>query len=139
MRTALLAVPLIAALAAFVFAACGRKVVTGPTPVTRALAAGETIGRVDRASAGTPDSSVRTLLSVECKGGRLTVRTNVDFITASDDCATPISQATLDQLLGMPAIVTYTGEHLVIENAAKTAKLDLPARNAAIGAIDGSP
>jgi len=128
-----------AALAALTFVSCGRT--TGPKPVsvTRALAVGETIGRVERASAGTPELSVRTLLSVTCRSGRLIVRTNVDAITATGDCAAPIPQSTLDQMLGLPAVVTYTGDRLVIESAATGVKLELPAGNATLGAIHGAP
>jgi hypothetical protein len=133
------ALPVIAALAALAFVACGRTTGPKPTSVTRPLAIGETIGRVQRASAGTPESSVRTLLSVECKDGRLLVRTNVDAITADGDCAIPISQSTLDQMLGQPAVLTYTGDRLVIESAASSVKLELAAKNAAVGAIDGAP
>ncbi len=133
------AAPLAAALVALVVAACGRTTGPKPTSITRALAPGETIGRVDRASAGTPASDVRTLLSVECKDGRLTVRTNVDVIEAADSCATPIPQSTLDQLFGLPAVLTYTGDRLVIENAARGVKLDLPATNATLGAVHGTP
>ena len=138
-RTASVAAPLIAVAAALVFASCHSGASGQLAPVVRALAPGETIGRVERASAGTSESSVRTLLSVECKNGRLTVRTNVDSITASDDCAEPMPQSTLDQMLGMPATVTYTGDRLVIESAASGVKLELPATNATVGVIDGAP
>jgi len=133
------AAPLIAAAVALVFGSCHSGTSGQPAPVVRALAPGETIGRVERASAGTPESSVRTLLSVECRKGRLTVRTNVDEITANDDCARPVPQSTLDQLLGMPAVVTYTGDRLVIDSAASGVKLELPATNAMVGAIHGAP
>ena len=139
MRPGRAALPFIAALAALAFVACGRTTGPKPTSVTRPLAAGETIGRVERASVGTPESSVRTLLSVECKDGRLLVRTNVDAITAAGDCTKPISQSTLDQLLGQPAVVTYTGDRLVIESASSNVKLELAAKNAVVGAIDGAP
>ncbi len=138
-RASRVAAPLIAAAAALVFVSCHSGTSGQPAPVVRALAPGETIGRVERASAGTPESSVRTLLSVECKNGRLTVRTNVDSITAADDCAAPMPQSTLDQLLGMPAVVTYTGDRLVIENVGSGVKLELPGKNATVGAIHGAP
>lgn len=139
MRPARAAVPVIAAMAALAFVSCGRTTGPKPTSVTRPLAAGETIGRVERASAGTPESSVRTLLSVSCTNGRLLVRTNADAITAVGDCATSIPQSTLDQMLGQPAVLTYTGDRLVIESAARGVKLELAAKNAVVGAIDGAP
>jgi hypothetical protein len=125
-------------IAATVLAGCSLGVNGRPTPVTRALVPGETLGRVERASAGTPDSAVRTLLSVTCRDGLLGVRTNADAISAEDDCTTAIPQSTLDQLLGQPVVVTYTGERLVIENAAGL-RLELPAKNAVVGAINGTP
>ena len=127
------------ATAAFAFAACTTGGPGAPTPVLRPLAAGEILGHVDRASASTPTAGVRTLLSVTCTGGRLVVRTNVDSITAPDDCTQVIPQPTLDGLLGLPAIITYTGDQLIIENVARGVKLSLNARNAKIGGIDASP
>ena len=129
----------VATLVPVAFAACGLSLSGSPTPVVRALVPGETIGRVERGSAGTPESSVRTLLSASCADGRLLVRTNADAITAVSDCATPIPQSTLDQLLGQPAVVTYTGDRLVIESAGTGVKLELPAKNAVVGAIRGAP
>lgn len=139
MRPSLFALPIAAAIAAFPFTACRPSTSDRPPPIVRQLAAGEVIGRVERASAGTPESSVRTLLSVSCTGGRLLVRTNVDAITATGDCAAQIPQSTLDQMLGQPAVVTYTGDRLVIESAARGAKLELAAKDAVVGAIDGAP
>ena len=138
-RLCLFAVAFVTAAVGLAFGPCGTGVSGQPTPVVRQLAAGETLGKVDRTSSGTPDTSVRTVLSVTCKNGRLTIRTNVDAITAADDCAPPIPQSTLDQLLGMPAVVTYTGDHLVIENTVRGVKLELPATNATVGAIHGAP
>lgn len=126
-------------LATLLLTACGRKVFTVPTPVARALAPGEVIGRVERASSATPDAGERTLMSVTCQDGRLKIRTNIDQIVAASSCAPPIAQASLDQLLGMPAVITYTGDHLVIENTSSSTKLELPGTNATVGAIDGAP
>ena len=131
--------PVAIAACALVFAACSVGGGGQPTPVVRPLAAGEMLGQVDRASSGTPDAGIRTLMSVACENGRLDVRTNVDAISAADDCTQAIPQSTLDELLGLPAVITYTGDHLVVENAAKGIKLDLPAKNAVVGAIHGSP
>jgi len=125
--------------AVLAFGACTTGGPGAPTPVVRPLAAGETLGQVDHASAGTPTAGVRTLLSVTCTRGRLVVRTNVDSITAPDDCKQPIPQATLDAFLGLPAVITYTGDHLIIASIAGGAKLTLTARNATIGDIHGSP
>lgn len=134
-----IALRIAAAAAAFAFGPCGTGARGTPTPAVRPLAAGETLGQVDRADAGTPTSGVRTLLSVTCQAGKLFVRTNVDSISAPDDCTQPIPQSTLDAFLGLPVVITYTGDQLIIENVARGAKFALNARNATVGEIHGSP
>lgn len=139
-RARLMVMAFVVGATALAFGACGAALKAPiPTPVARALTSGEVIGGVARASTGTPQAGVRTLQSVSCQNGLLTVRTNVDNITATDDCAAPILQATVDQLLGVPITVTYTGDHLVIENAGRGIKLNLPGKNAMVGAIFGAP
>jgi hypothetical protein len=127
----------LAALAAFAFGPC-REHVRGKQPgAPRPMAAGETLGKADASSGA--DVAARTLLSVTCRDGQLVVRTNLDAISAADDCTQPIPQAALDRFIGLPVIITYTGERLVIENVAAGIKLELTAKDAAIGAIDGTP
>jgi hypothetical protein len=127
------------AVATIAYVACTTGGPGAPTPVSRPLASGETLGRGAKGSEGTPDASVRTLLSVTCKSGRLVVRTNVDAITAPDDCTQLIPQSTLDEFIGLPVVITYTGERLNFENIARGAKFSLNAKNATMGVIRATP
>jgi hypothetical protein len=110
-----------------------------PAAVARPLAAGETLGKVDRSSSQASASGIRALLSVTCRNGQLIVRTNLDGIAAADDCTQMISQAELDQFLGQPVLITFTGDHLIIESLTRTNKLELTAKDAMLSAVNTTP
>ncbi len=128
------------AMAALAFGPCGEGVRGKQTPTARSLSDGETIGKVDRASSPESGVAVRTLLSVTCRGGQLIVRTNLDAISGGSDCKQPIPQAALDQFLGRPVVITYSGGKVVVESAGVAARLELEAQDATVGQVaDATP
>jgi hypothetical protein len=114
-------------LSAFAVIGCGLGV-TSPVkePPSRALAEGETIGRVERGIDGTATSGdVLTLLSLSCNRDQLTVRTNHNGITATMDCTKQVTQAAVERFLGLQVSITYAGGALTIESAT-AGMLELP-------------
>jgi len=103
--------------AALASGACGKQTrATSPVP-GRPLAEGETIGRIVPASASTAVSAqVHVLLAVECRDGRLYVRTNVEDVQAAMSCGDLQPQPAFEALFGQPVSITYSGGRVVIEN-----------------------
>ena len=138
-RLARIAVALaVVAMAALAFGPCGTGVRDKQASKARPMAAGEVLGKVDAPSADGTPTIARTLLSVTCREGVVVVRTNVDGISALMDCSRPVPQSSLDRFIGVPVVITYTGDVLRVENS-NAGKLEIPATDATVGLIDATP
>jgi len=128
----------VVAMAALAFGPCGTGVRDKQPSKARPMVAGEVLGKVDAPSPDGTPTVARTLLSVTCREGVVVVRTNIDGISALMDCSRPVPQSSLDRFIGVPVVVTYTGDVLRVENIT-AGKLDIPATDARLGAIDATP
>jgi hypothetical protein len=128
----------VVAVAAMAFGPCGTGVRGKQPSKARPMVAGEVLGKVDAPVDGATPTAVRALLSVTCRDGEVIVRTNIDGISAINDCTRPIPQSLLDQFIGQPVVITYTGDVLRVENSA-AGKLEIPAKDAKVGLIDATP
>jgi hypothetical protein len=113
----LTAIVIACALAIGTSAACSKSTAppkpSGKTP----LADGASIGKIQRSAGGTAVvTEVRSLLTLNCAADQLTLRTNLEAINGKMDCSRMISQPILDRFLGLPVVVTYSGETLQIES-----------------------
>ncbi len=126
------------AMAALAFGPCGTGVRDKQASKARPMVAGEVLGKIDAPSADGTPTVARTLLSVTCREGVVVVRTNVGAISALNDCTRPVPQSSLDRFIGVPVIITYTGDVLRVENA-NAGKLEIPAMDATLGLIDATP
>jgi hypothetical protein len=119
--------------------ACVSGGVFHPSATGRPMTDGETIGESSHptGSAGTP-TSVRTLLSVGCQSGRLTVRTNVEAIIAGIDCAKDQPSARYQPFLGQIVAITYTSGRLRFENPT-AGTLEVPVLQAKVYQSDATP
>lgn len=98
-------------------AACGSSSPALKHVVRTPIADGQSIGKIERSAGGTAVvTSVRSLLSLTCRDGILTLRTNLEILTGKMDCAQMIAQAIADRFLGQAVVATYTGGNLQIEN-----------------------
>ncbi|MBI5285529.1 MAG: hypothetical protein HY874_10590 [Chloroflexi bacterium] len=128
----------VVAMAAMAFGPCGTGVRDKTPSKARPMVAGEVLGKVGAPSADGTPIVARTLLSVTCREGVVVVRTNVDGISALMDCSRPVPQSSLDRFIGVPVIITYTGDVLRVENS-NAGKLEIPATDATVGSIDATP
>jgi len=119
--------------------ACVSGGVFHPSATGRSMTDGETIGEASHpaAGAGTP-TSVRTLLSVGCQSGRLTVRTNMEEIIAGIDCAKDQPAARYQPFLGQIVAITYTSGRLRFENPT-AGTIEVPVQQAKVYKSDATP
>jgi hypothetical protein len=113
----------IAALAVIAFAIGGGACHSGSKPkpptATTPVADGESIGKIERSAGGTAVvTDIRTLLTLSCGDGQLTLKTNLETLTGGMDCSRMVGQSIADRFLGQPVAVTYTGGAVQIENPA---------------------
>ena len=113
----LAAIAIVCAVALGTLGACSKST-TPPKPSAKTpLADGASIGKIERSAGGTAVvTEIRSLLTLNCAAGQLTLRTNLEAISAKMDCSRMISQPILDRFLGLPVVVTYSGETLQIES-----------------------
>jgi hypothetical protein len=84
---------------------------------TTPVADGESIGKIERSAGGTAVvTDVRTLLTLSCGNGELTIRTNLDALAGGMDCSRMVGQSVTDRFLGQPVVITYAGGAVQIEN-----------------------
>lgn len=125
---------LLAAAAAVAVVACQSGATPSKSPTPRPMAEGEIVGGPAMSST----SAVRSLLSLSCVNGQLILKTNLEGIVATMDCATEPLQAVLDRFLGQPVTIAYTAGKLHIANPNGGA-LDIAAAGATIRETDATP
>lgn len=87
------------------------------TIATTPVADGESIGKIERSAGGTAVvTDIRTLLTLSCSNGQLTLRTNLETLTGGMECSRMVGQSIADRFLGQPVAVTYSGGAVQIEN-----------------------
>jgi hypothetical protein len=138
LRSSALAPLLLAALVALA-AACTSGRALQPSATGRPMTDGESIGEASHlvAGAGTP-TGVRTLLSVGCQRGELTVHTNMESIIAGIDCTNDQPAARYQPFLGQIIAITYTGGRLRFENPT-AGTLEVPVQQAKVYASNATP
>jgi hypothetical protein len=105
---------------------------------TRALAEGETLGKIERAAPGTAAVEVQTLLSVTCVNGQVIVKTNRHGIFGTSDCTQVAPLAAIDAFVGKTVAITYTNGRLSITNVG-AGRLEFAAGDAQISDVDDTP
>ncbi|MDP9238347.1 MAG: hypothetical protein M3P30_13310 [Chloroflexota bacterium] len=72
-----------------------------------------------QAQAGHGDNvtPIRSLRTISCSKGQLTLKTNLETLTGGMDCSRMIEESIPDRFLGQPVAVTYTGGAVRIENS----------------------
>jgi hypothetical protein len=110
-RPWLIAGVVLAALSMLAFGPCAAGKRAAPSP-GRALAEGESIGKIDPSSAVTGVAGqVHTLLTVECVNGQLNIRATVENVSAKMNCS---------DLQPAPAFVPFYGKQVSITNGGDT-------------------
>ena len=137
--TLTLAVLIVLALGAAAFGPCGGSAPSKKTPATHPLAEGATIGKIERSAGGTAVVvNVHTLLTLSCINGQLVVRTNLETLAGSMDCARMIPQSEVERFLGLPIVITYAGGRLRIESPT-AGTLELPATDVSVSDVNATP
>ncbi len=87
-------------------------------PTGRALAEGESIGKIDLTAPVTGVAGrVLTLLTVECVDGQLNVRTTVENVSAKMDCNDLQPSQAFVPFYGQQVSITNSGGTVVIANS----------------------
>lgn len=103
------------------------------------LTEGESLGSIDRLPGGTAVvSEVRTLLTMECTNERLTVRTNLEQLTAALPCDRMLPAAVIEQFIGKPVAIRYENERLKVANDT-VGTIELPASEPEVVATNATP
>lgn len=85
---------------------------------TTPVADGESIGKIERSTTGTAVvTPIRSLLTISCSDGQLTLKANLETLTGGMDCSRMVEESIADRFLGQPVAVTYTGGAVRIENS----------------------
>lgn len=134
----LLAASLLIAVAALAFGPCGSAKRAAP-PAGRLLADGESIGKIDPASNSTAVSAkVHVLIAAECRDGRLYVRTSVENLDATMQCADLPPRPALEPYFAKQVSITYSGRQVLIENDT-VGKLALKATDPRVTEVNVTP
>ena len=136
----LAAIAIVCAVALSAFGACSKSTPARKPSEKTPLADGASIGKIERSAGGTAVvTSVRSLLTLNCAAGQLTLRTNLEAVTGKMDCSRMIGQPILDRFLGLPIAITYSSETLQVESPVAGTIVLPGVKDAAIEEIRGTP
>lgn len=141
MKARLAAGLLIALLVALSFAGCkiGRDTSNDPPADGEVLESGESLGEIERLPGGTPVATdVRTLLSVQCAGGVLTLRTSQEQITSPMDCEQMFPETVVVRFIGQPVVINAQDGRLIVENDV-VGTMNYPAAEPRVTEVEGAP
>lgn len=134
----LLAAALLLAATALAFGPC-QSAKRGAPPPGRSLADGESIGKIDAKSDSTAlAAKVHSLIAVECRGGHLYIRTSVENLDATMQCADLPPRPALEPYFAKQVSITYSGGQVLIENDT-VGKLALKATDPRVTEVNATP
>lgn len=123
------------AVVAVVAAACGGTgAPSSPTPVVRALADGEVLGKVERGASG----DILTLVGISCDNGKLIVRMGSKTVTGVMDCKDAPPQALVERVLSKQVTVTYANGKVHVEST-NGELVEVPATSVMITESNATP
>lgn len=116
-------------------AACGGTgAPSSPTPVVRALADGEVLGKVERGASG----DILTLVGISCDNGKLIVRMGSKTVTGAMDCKDAPPQALVERVLSKQVTVTYASGKVRVEST-NGESVEVPATSVMVTESNATP
>lgn len=125
-----------------ILSACRSNATPRPTSATSRSQTGDSqsLGRIDRSGGGTAVASDgRLFVSLSCVSGNLTLRTNLEVVHASMDCARVVPQSIIDRFVSQPVAVTYAGRAITIDSPTAGTIVLSEVKDFSVSSADATP